>query len=230
MQAQALCICYYGLVMRVANLETLAERWTIAHTIAVAAWVAVVVLGLMLFVKTHVSTYPAVKTLKVYAAENATFEYPSNWTVNNCVPGKSFMELPGTIKTDFKRKGYQLKMYGTTAFNCIKDRPERLDLYPEELAASNNPCAPATSTDGERLSNGLYLQLQQEGGSVLAVNIKQNSCYAPADTLVLGFGFTDPKPESGDSVSYGIPRVKKETFLASRQYLDIKAVAESIKY
>src|SRR6185369_6089235 len=141
-----------------------------------------------------------------------------------------FIELPGTIKTDYKHKDYQIKMYGTTAYNCIKDRPERLDLYPEEMTASSNPCAPATSTEGEQLSNGLYLQLQQEGDDVLAINVRQNSCYAPADTLVLGFGFTDPKPESADSSSFGVPRIKKEKLLESRQYKDIRTLAESIKY
>jgi hypothetical protein len=217
--------------VKLLDLAALAERWTIAHTFAVAAWVAVAVLGLLLLVRSNVSTYPATNTLKVYAAENATFKYPENWTVNNCEADKPFIELPGTIKTDYKKDhNYQLKMYGTTAYNCIKDRPERLDLYPEEIAASSNPCAPASSTEGEQLDNGLYIQLQQEGNDVLAIHVKQNSCYAPADTLVMGFAFTDPDPKLGDSVEFGVPRVKKEKLLESRQYKDIRALAESIKY
>lgn len=216
--------------MKLLSLETLAERWTIAHTIAVVAWAAVVVLGLLLLVRNNVSTYPAVSGLKVYAAENATFKYPENWTINNCEAGKPFMELPGTIKANTKDKRDQLKIYGTTAYNCIKDRPERLDLYPEEMTASSNPCAPSSSTEGERLSNGLYLQLQQEGSDVLAIQIKQNSCYAPADTVVLAFAFSNPKPDSGDMTDLGVPRVDKNKLLESRQYKDIRALAESIKY
>lgn len=217
-------------VVSLLSIETLAERWSFAHTIAVAAWAAVIVLGLVFLVRSNVSPYPATDRLKVYAAENATFKYPENWTINNCESGKPFIELPGAIKTDYKRKGYELKMYGTTAYNCIKDRPERLDLYPEEMAASSNPCAPASSTDGEQLGNGLYLQLREEQGDILSVHIKQNSCYAPADTLVLGFGFVDPDPQPGDTAEFGTPRVDKETFLKSRQYQDIRALAESIKY
>src|SRR5690606_15906589 len=124
-------------VVSLLSIETLAERWSFAHTIAVAAWAAVIVLGLVFLVRSNVSPYPATDRLKVYAAENATFKYPENWTINNCESGKPFIELPGAIKTDYKRKGYELKMYGTTAYNCIKDRPERLDLYPEEMAASS---------------------------------------------------------------------------------------------
>jgi hypothetical protein len=212
------------------NLETLAEKWSIAHTIAVAAWAAVVVVGLVVFIRGHASTYPAVNRFKVYAAENATFQYPENWTVNNCESGKSFLELPGTIKSDYKDKGYQLKIYGTGAYNCIKDRPERLDLSPEDMTASTNPCTPASSTEGERLENGLYIQLEQEGTHVLAVHIKQNSCYVAADALVLAFAFTDPDPQPGDAVTFGLPGLDKEAFLKSRQYQDIKALAESIKY
>jgi len=212
------------------SIETLAERWSTAHTVAVMAWAAVIVLGLVFLLRGNASSYPVTDQLKVYAAENATFKYPANWTINNCESGKPFIELPGAIKTDYKRKGYELKMYGTTAYNCIKDRPERLDLYPEEMSASDNPCAPATSTEGERLSNGLYLQLHEEQGDVLAVHIKQNSCYAPVDTLVLGFGFVDPDPQPGGTLEFGTPRVDKETFLKSRQYQDIRALAESIKY
>lgn len=218
--------------MKALSIEELAEKWSIAHTLAVMAWVAVVVLGVALLIRGHVGggTYPATQILKVYAAENATFRYPANWTISNCEPGKPFIELPGTIKSDYKDKNYQLKIYGTTAYNCIKDRPDRLDLYPEELTASSNPCAPATSTEGERLGNGLYLQLQQDGDDVLAVQIKQNSCYAPSDTAVLAFAFTDPKPESGDAAAFGLPRVNKKAFLESPQYQDIKTLAESIRY
>lgn len=218
-------------VMKMLDIATLAERWTIAHTLAVAAWVAVAVLGLMVFVRSNVSVYPATNHLKTYAAENATFRYPENWIIRNCESDKPFIELPGAIKSDYKdERNYQLDVYGTTAYNCIKDRPERLDLYSEEIAASSNPCAPASSTEGEQLSNGLYLQLQEESGDVLAIHVRQNSCYAPADTLVLGFAFTDPNPEPGDTAKYGVPRISKEKLLESRQYQDIKAVAQSIKY
>lgn len=216
-------------VVGLLSIETLAERWSIAHTIAATAWAVAIVLGLIFLLRGNAGSYPATDRLKAYAAENATFTYPENWIINNCESGKPFIELPGTIKTNYKRKGYELKMYGTTAYNCIKDRPERLDLYQEAMRPSNQ-CNPATSTEGERLSNGLYLQLHEEQGDVLAVHIKQNSCYAPADTMVLGFGFIDPDPQAGDSVEFGIPRVDKETFLKSRQYQDIRALAESIKY
>lgn len=167
---------------------------------------------------------------KIYAAENATFRYPENWTINNCEPSKPFIELPGSIRSDYKRRGYELKIYGSSAFNCIKDRPERLDIYPENMTASATPCAPATSTEGERLSNGLYLQLREEAGDVLAIQIRQNKCYAPNDTLVLGFAFADPEPRDGDSFTHGLPRVDKDTLLKSPQYRDIKELAESIKY
>src|SRR5688572_16838528 len=142
--------------MRLPNLEELAEKWTLAHTVAVAAWVLVIVLGIVLFVRSNAPTYPVTDRLKVYAAENATFKYPENWKVNDCAPDKSFMELPGFIKSDYKgKKSYRLEIYGAVAFECVRGRPERLDLYPEKLEASDEPCAPGTSTPGERLSNGL---------------------------------------------------------------------------
>ena len=217
--------------MHLPSLEELAERWTIAHTIAVAAWAVVLVLGVVLLVRSNVSTYPTTSDLKIYAAENATFKYPANWTINNCAPDKPFIELPGTIKSDYKdRRNYQLSVYGTGAYNCIKDRPERLDISPEEIVASDTPCAPATSTEGEKLVNGLYLQLQEDAGQVVAVHIKQNRCFASTDTVVLGFGFMDPQAEPGDTSTYGPPRVSKEDFLLSRQYQDIRTLAESIRY
>ena len=217
--------------MRFLSLEELAERWTAAHTIAVAAWIVVLVLGIAVFFKDRTGTYPAADVYKVYAAENATFTYPANWQINNCVTGHPFIELPGNIKATYKnKKGYKLAMYGTGAYSCVKDRPERLDIYHEDIVASDHPCAPGTSTEGERLSNGLYLQLQEEGGEVVAVDIKQNSCFAPADTVVLGFAFTDPNAADGDTEQYGPPSVPKKDLLKSRQYQDIRALAQSIRY
>lgn len=217
--------------MRFPSLEELAENWTFAHTIAVAAWAVVIVLGLVLFARNNASTYPVTDDLRVYAAENATFKHPANWIINDCAPDKPFIELPGTIKSDYKdRKGYPLAMYGTGAYNCIKDRPERLDISPENIVASETPCAPASSTEGEKLGNGLYLQLQEQAEEVIAVHIKQNSCFASPDTVVLGFAFADLKAEPGDTAAYGPPRVKLEAFLQSPQYQDIRALAESIRY
>jgi hypothetical protein len=217
--------------MKLFSLEEMAERWTFAHTIAVAAWVVVLVLGVLLFVRNTTGGYPVTDKMMVYAAENATFTYPENWTINNCEPDEPFIELPGTIKTDYKgQKAYKLTIYGTGAFNCVRDRPERLDLYPEQIVASDNPCAPGTSTQGERLQNGLYLQLQEFDDEVTAVFIKQNTCYAPPDTAVLAFSFADPNSEPGDTAEYGRPSVPKESFLGSPQYKDIRALAESIRY
>lgn len=217
--------------MRLPSLEELAERWTLGHTVAVAAWVVVVVLGLTLLLRGEGSTYPEASQLKVYAGENATFTYPANWTINTtCIPNKPFIELPGTIKTNYAESETQLTIHGTAAFNCVKGRPERFDIFPEDISADGTPCAPATSTRGERLSNGLYLQLQEEDDYVLAIAIRQNRCYAPTDTLVLGFGFTDVDPESIDIAEHGMPRVEKSVLLESPQYKDIRALAESIKY
>jgi hypothetical protein len=228
LQAQAFYICYYGGAM---NLEELAERWTLAHTVAVAAWVVVLVLAVAVLLQRDGSTYPTTDARKTYAAENATFVYPANWTTNNCEPGKPFIELPGYIEANYKGdKSYALSMYGTGAFNCIKDRPERFDIYPEEVVASETPCAPGTSTEGERLENGLYLQLQEDEGSVVAIHIRQNQCFAPAETLVLGFAFTDPDEQPNDISDFGPPRVEKEALLRSPQYQDIRELAESIRY
>ena len=219
------------IVMKFPSLEELAERWTLAHTIAVAAWVIVVVLGIALLARQGETTYPQVAKRKTYAAENATFAYPANWTISNCEPDKPFIELPGYIAGDYKGgEAYHLTMYGTTAFNCVKDRPERLDLYPEQLVASETPCAPATSTPGERLDNGLYLYLQEDRGEVVAIHVRQNLCFAPADTVVLGFGFIDPIAEPTDAAEFGLPRVKKEDLLRSPQYQDIRELAASIRY
>lgn len=217
--------------MSLPTLEELAEKWTFAHTIAVVAWAAVMVLGILLLLQNTRSTYPAETRVKVYAAENATFKLPINWKVNSdCDPNRPFIELPGTIESDYKKKGYELQIYGMGAFSCVKNRPERLDIYPEQMVASDNPCAPATSTEGKRLGNGLYLNLKEQGGKIVAVHIQQNVCYAPANTVVLGFSFVDPKAETDDMARLGPPRVKKEDFLKSPQYRDIKALAESIRY
>lgn len=217
--------------MRLPSLEELAEKWTFAHTIAVAAWVLVVVLGIAVLVRGDGSNYPVTDTKKIYAAENATFSYPANWTVNACTSNKPFIELPGTIGSDYKdRRNYPLGIYGMGAYNCVRDRPERLDISPEEIVASDTPCAPASSTKGEKLSNGLYLQLRESDGKVTAVEIRQNKCYAPNDTMVLGFAFVDPEAEAGDEAAFGQPCVDKEAFVQSPQYQDIRAVAESIRY
>jgi hypothetical protein len=217
--------------MRFISLEELAERWTAAHTFAVAAWIVVLVLGIAVFFKGRSGTYPTTDAYNVYAAENATFTYPANWQINNCVDGHPFIELPGNIKTKYKnKKDYKLTMYGTGAYTCVKGRPERLDIYHEDIVASDHPCAPGTSTEGERLPNGLFLQLQEEDGEVVAVDIKQNSCFAPADTVVLGFAFTDPKAGDGDTEQFGPPRVAEKDLLKSRQYQDIRTLAQSIRY
>ena len=202
------------------------------HTLALTAWVVVVVLGITLLLRQNADSYPATDRLKTYAAENATFTYPANWKINNCTPDKSFVEIPGNIRSDYKdHKNYLLTMYGDVVYECMKHRPARLDIRPEKVRASpDQPCVLATSTKGERLENGLYLQFQEIEDEVYAVHIKQNSCYAPDDTVVLGFAFSDPDPKPDDRDDYGPPRVSKEAFLKSRQYQDIHALAESIHY
>lgn len=217
--------------MRLFTLDELAERWTIAHTVAVAAWVVVLVLGLVLLFKNDASTYPQTEELKVYAGENATFRYPANWIISSCEAGRPFIELPGDIRAEYKgQHDYPLALYGTGVYNCEPGRPERFDISSEQVAASDNPCAPATSTRGEMLANGLYLQLQEQGKKVFAVQIKQNSCFASPSTVVLGFAFADPKAGKEGNGDAGPPAVDKGVFLASPQYKDIKALAESIKY
>ncbi|HTH72724.1 MAG TPA: hypothetical protein VL737_05180 [Candidatus Pristimantibacillus sp.] len=217
--------------MRWPSLEDLAERWTPAHTIAVSAWVIVLILGVTLLFRGDGTNYPVTGQQKTYAAENATFKYPANWTINQCAPNQPLIQLPGTIAASYKgKKRYPLTIYGADAFNCIKGRPDRLDIYPENMTAGSNPCSIATSTKGEKLKNGLYLELQEEGDYVVAIHIKQNSCYAPSDTVVLGFAFTDPNAEEGDLAKYGLPSVKKQDLLASDQYKDIRTLAESISY
>jgi len=216
--------------MRV-SLEELALRWRLAHTIALAAWVLVLILGIMLLAKGSGNSYPKTDLLKVYAGENLTLTYPANWTINNCVADRQFIELPGTIGTDYKgRKADPLKVYGSVAYTCLKGRPERFDVFPETITASANPCSMETSTKGERLSNGLYLQLQEEGDYIVAIYIRQNACFAPMETYVLSFGFSDPDASIETAADYGLPRVKKDTLLLSPQFLDIKALAESIRY
>ena len=217
--------------MSFPTLEELAERWTIAHTISIVAWAAVIVLGIVLLLRNNQSTYPVDRSLKVYAAENATFRYPANWKLNTeCKADQPFLELPGTIRSDYKEKRYELQIYGFGAFSCIKDRPEKLDIYTEQMVASDTPCAPSSSTDGDRLENGLYFNLKEQGGKIIAVHIQQNGCYAPANTVVLGFAFVDPYARTDDMTKFGTPRIKKADFLASPQYRDIRALAESIKY
>jgi hypothetical protein len=217
--------------MKLPSLEDIAMKWSLAHTVALAAWVIVAALGVALFVRHTADPYPATDKHKMYAAENATFTYPQNWTINACVPGHSFIELPGTIKGDYKgRQAYGFTIIGSGAYACSKDRPERLDLYAETFTASDNPCAPATSTKGERLDNGLYLHLAEHNGEVYGISIHQNSCFAPEGVSVLTFSLMDPQAKVGDTEEYGPPRIKQEAFLVSRQYQDIKALVESIRY
>lgn len=217
--------------MKWLSLEELADRWTGAHTIAVTAWVMVLVLGVLLLVRGGSGNYPVAEEYKFYAAENATLKYPANWTINDCDSEAPFIELPGTISSNYRGKKSKLSIYGTGAYNCVSGRPERLDLHPEEMIASEQPCAPGTSTEGERLKNGLYLQLlEYDTDEIAAIHIKQNSCYAPENTLVLGFGFEDPELEPGSFSDHGPPRVNKDILLESPQYQDIRALAESISY
>jgi hypothetical protein len=214
--------------MKLFSLEKIAERWTVAHTIATFAWIIVLILGMQLFWRQVSGSYPATSKLKIYAGENATFMYPENWALNNCVADKPFIELPGSIKTDFKgRKAYKLGMEGKVSYRCMENRPERFDVYEEKLVASENPCSPLTSTEGELLKNGLYLQLFERDGKVEGVNIRQNMCYAPADVYVLQFYFVDPNQEGVETEK---PAVDKAQFLVSQQYKDIKALGESVRY
>src|SRR6266545_6090240 len=216
--------------MKTSTLEHVANKWTFAHTVALAAWVVVLVLGLQLYWQHIRDAYPATDKLKIYAAENATFMYPVNWQINQCGSGKPFIELPGTIKAKYKgRQAYQFTMYGTGSYACVKGAPERLDIYSETIAASDHPCVTATSPRGERLQNGLYIQLDESGDEVFGVSIRQNSCFVPGDMFVLRFAFTDPEAEPGDAEKYGSTRINKQDFLASRQYQDIQALAESIR-
>lgn len=215
--------------MKFLSLESIAEKWTVAHTIAVFAWIVVLILGLQLFWR-HVSgSYPATSKLKIYAGENATFMYPENWTINNCVADRAFIELPGNIKADFKGKqAYRLTIEGASSYRCMENRPERFDIYSETIKASDNPCSQDFSTKGDRLNNGLFLQLLEEEGKVTSVQVKQNNCFAPADVSVLRFTFVDPTPEGG--VATETPGVPTKDFLTSRQYKDIRALAESMRY
>ena len=217
--------------MRFPSLEDVATKWTLAHTVALVAWVVALLLGLQLLWR-HVSgSYHGSSQLKVYAGENATFMYPANWQLHACEPGKPFIELPGTIKSTYKgRQAYGFTVIGTDSFECIKNRPEHFDIFPEVLAASYDPCAPGTSTSGTRLQNCLYMQIDEEGGKVKALRIMQNQCYAPNDAAILSFSFTDPEAKNGDTEKYGQPGVTKDVFLTSNQYKDIKTLAESIKY
>ena len=217
--------------MKTLSLEDIVDKWSLAHTLAALAWFVVLILGITLLARNSRNPYPATNQLKIYAAENATFAYPANWTVNNCVPGHAFIELPGTMKTDFKgKKAYGLGLEGTGDYACIKNSPERLDLYSETISASDNPCAPASSTPGEKLDNGLYLQLGEQDGKVYGVSIHQNACFAPSGAAVLTFSFVDPQPKEGREGAIDTPYVSRKAFLASRQYKDIRALAQSIRY
>lgn len=217
--------------MKFLTFEQLADRWTLAHTVALAAWVVALVLGAQLFFRHVLSAYPATTKMKIYAGENATFMYPENWIINGCGTAKAFIELPGTIKSEFKgRQAYAFILQGSGQYECITDRPERFDIYSEEIVASDHPCAIATSTPGERLQNGLYLQLDEQDDAVLRLHIRQNACFAPPSTSILSFTFVDTDQGSNDIAKHGQPRVKKDDLLASRQYRDIKTLAESIRY
>jgi hypothetical protein len=214
--------------MRLFSLESIAERWTVAHTIAAFAWVVVLVLGLQLFLRHVGGSYPATSKLKIYAGENATFMYPANWSISDCVADKPFIALPGTIKAHFKGKhAYPFTIEGEVSYRCMEGRPARLDIYSETLVASDHPCSTAMSTKGERLSNGLYLQLEERSGTVEAVNIQQNACFAPDGVHVLQFHFVDPEQKGLQTET---PAVGKAQLLASQQYKDIKALAASIRY
>ena len=214
--------------MKSFSLEAVAKHWTLAHTIAIFAWIIVLILGVQLLWR-HVSpTYPGAGKLKIYAGENATFMYPENWTLNNCVADKPFIELPGSIKTNYKGKqAYKFTIEGSGSYRCIEGRPERFDIYSEKITASESPCSITLSTKGEKLKNGLYLQLQERNGEVQSLVIRQNECFAPADTIILRFSFADPRSEG---VVEEPLTVEKDSFLASPQYKDIKELAESIRY
>lgn len=214
--------------MKRLSLEKVVDRWSVAHTVALAAWAVVSVLGILLAARHTRDSYPATDKSKIYAGENATFYYPENWTINNCEGDKHFIELPGTIKSTYKgRHAYPFTMYGMAAYECIKDRPQRFDIHPEEIVASEKPCSIATSTKGKRLDNGLYLQLAEDKDGVFGIVIRQNNCFAPPESSVLAFAFTDPAADTGLQT---IPRINKDVLLASRQYQDIKTLAEGIKY
>jgi hypothetical protein len=217
--------------MKLVLLESLVARWTLSHTVAAAAWAVVIVLGLALALRGVEDPYPVTNNWKVYAGENATLRYPDNWQVRTCNPGHEFIELPGTIKTSYKgQKSYGLKIEGGGSYGCSNNKPERFDIYPETFVASDTPCIPATSTQGQRLENGLYLQLGEQDGEVFDIYIRQNRCFAPAEASVLHFVFVDPDARSGDATKYGMPRVKKDAFLQSSQYRDILALAASFRY
>ncbi len=216
--------------MRFPSLEDVAERWTVAHTVMVAAWVLVLVLGVALLARGTRDPYPVTDQMKVYAGENATFTYPSNWTINGCGEGDAFMELPGTFKADYKgKKAYGLQLRGNTMYSCVKDRPERFDIYNETIVASDTPCAPALAAKGEHLSNGLYIQIDKWQGGIYGVSIHQNGCFAPSGTAVLAFIFADPN-DKATSGGYVTPELSDAAFKASRQYKDIRALAESFRY
>lgn len=217
--------------MKMPSLEDVASRWTFGHTAAVVAWVVVVVLALVLFSRHASDSYPATDRRKVYAGENVTFMYPENWIIGDCTAHRDFLELPGTIKANYKgRQAYAFVIRGGGSYTCIKDRPERFDIFPETIMASENPCIVAESTKGERLDNGLYLQLAEQDGEVFGLSIRQNSCFAPQDAYLLNFSFVDPEAEDNDISRYGPPRVKKDALLSSRQYQDIRTLAESFRY
>jgi hypothetical protein len=219
------------LAMKMPSLEDIASRWTVGHTVAAFAWVVALALGIANVLQSPRANYPTAKSHKIYAGENATFTYPDNWVISSCVPGEPLISLPGTIMGTYRGKdAYPLSMYGISAFSCVKGRPVRLDIHDETIVASENPCSIRNSTSGERLKNGLYLQLQQDGENILAVNIRQNKCFTQTDTSVLGFSFATPTANKDDGDDPATPRVKKDVFLASQQYRDIRAVAESIRY
>lgn len=201
--------------MKFISLETLAKKWTFAHTVAVAAWVLVGVLGLLLAVRHLDSSYPATAAARIYPAENATFTHPINWTLQPCVAGEPFLRLPGYLKTSYKgRQAYPLRIEADAAIECREGKPPRFALVGE-------PATQQCEEQGERLANGLLLRLNEQEDAVTDVQVRQ----ACAPWPLLTFFFVDPKGEAGDQ-----PEAKKASILGSRQYEDIRVLAESIRF
>lgn len=163
--------------------------------------------------------YPKTNTWVTFRT-NVVFHHPENWKVGSCGVLRPFIELPGTLKGNYKgSENYDLVIRAYAA--CEGERA--ILNYTEIDSNSQTVCE-----KGERLSNGLVVGLNHYSKhKIRGVLVYDSSC----QDEVISFVAHDAKHTiaSSDYDANGIPTVDQDTFIASPQYQDIKRFAESIR-
>lgn len=166
---------------------------------------------------------------KNYESRTISFSYPSSWKFQACVQNGSLFvlrdKIPGIFVTDHE----VLEIRAGGHVECIDGKSE---LRKSAKREANKSCTGTNA--GAKLPNGLYFDLPgayQGDNTVSEIIISRDVCELKYAETLFNFDLNPLGKSVGENAMDhgGEPRVKRDQFLASKQYSEIRRFAESIR-